>query len=1154
MVRATEPSTIQSKILKAGGLTDDTMRNGLLKSSSEKRKESDKTARSNNKRARTRKGFMATDSGKNKYKGLHPKFAKCSYHHQEITPYRTCFNYNQPGHVLQDCRALAKRVTPVNAVNSGGVHAFALGTNEAIQDSNIMTEKVYHKRIICIPLPNGDVLKVHGERSEGNLKHLAEEVRFLGHVLNKEGYYRCFIENFSRITQPLTLLTQKDKKFDWGEEHEKSFQTLKDAMCSDASGKGLGCVLMQRSKILEAQKETFKEVNMQGEALRGLDKQIDRKEDDAMYFVGRIWIPLVGNLRTLVMDKAHKSRYSIHPRANKMYHDLRDVYWWPGIKKDLAIYVSKALGTRLDMSTAYPSQTDGQSERTIQTLEDMLRACVIDFGRSWDTHLPLAELFYNNSYHTSIKCALFEALCERKYRSPIVWAEVGESKMIGPEINGVVRFEKKGKLAPIFVGSFKIIEWVSLVACRLKLPQELNGIHDAFHVSNLKNYIADETLHVSLDEIKMDDKLHFVEEPVEIMDREVKKLKRCRIPIVKVRWNSKRGPEFTWERENHMKLKKNHFTSETATEMLLTMSYVKVIPSSHKTHRSRIVGCSMEQYSLPALRKANFYVGQTNSTILTFDMTKERIRKLFSNVEISVSSYDTAWVAMVPSPNSPKSPRFPECLNWLMDNQLNDGSWGLLNHNPHLLKDTLSSTLACIVALKRWNVGEDCINKAMDKNLASPLGFDVIFPSMLEYAKNLNINLPVKESDLGSMLHEREREIMRCHSNEKEAYMAYILEGLGNSYDLEMLMKYQMKNGSVLNSPSATAAALTRNQNAGCLHYLTSLLEKFGDADLLAEITKEWDYMNLLKEPLKDVNAALEVYPTSQIINQEELSFEEQNLRAANILKRKASTPNSSNISNEDYLKFVVEDFNTRQSNFREELKGLERWMVENRFDQLKFDARISYGKSCIFTIVFDDFFDAGGSVVELVNLIHCVEKWNINVDTDCCSEEVRILFLALKAEVFWTRDKAFKLQARYITSDVIESWLHVTKAMLREHIWARDSYVPTLDEFVENGHVARDIKEGRLNVLTLHENYGKSGIEEDEVAKEIEMLIDDQKKRLMQLVLEPSECIVLRACKDAFWKMFNLVSLFYAIDDGVTGSNDVRDIVKQMIYEPVSR
>ncbi|GJX76373.1 reverse transcriptase domain-containing protein [Tanacetum coccineum] len=120
MVRATEPTTIQSAILKAGGLTDDTVRNGLLKRSSEKRKESDETskqedARSNNKRAKTRKGFVAIDSGKKEYKGLHPK---CSYHHQETTHCRTCFNYNQPGHIAKDCRAVAKWVMPVNAINS----------------------------------------------------------------------------------------------------------------------------------------------------------------------------------------------------------------------------------------------------------------------------------------------------------------------------------------------------------------------------------------------------------------------------------------------------------------------------------------------------------------------------------------------------------------------------------------------------------------------------------------------------------------------------------------------------------------------------------------------------------------------------------------------------------------------------------------------------------------------------------------------------------------------------------------------------------------------------------------------------------------------------------------------------------------------------
>ncbi|GJR94257.1 putative reverse transcriptase domain-containing protein [Tanacetum coccineum] len=236
-----------------------------------------------------------------------------------------------------------------------------------------------------------------------------------------------------------------------------------------------------------------------------------------------------------------------------------------------------------------------QSERTIQTLEDMLRACAIDFGGNWDTHLPLVEFSYNNSYHSSVKCAPFEALYGRKCRTPIAWAEVGESKLFGPEIvqettdkivqikerlkaardrqksyadnrrkplefsvgdkvllkvsprKGVVHFGKRSKLSPRYVGPFEIVERVGPVAYRLRLPQELVGVHDTFHVSNLKKCLADVTLHVPLEEVKIDDKLHFVEEPMEIMDREVKKLKKRRIPIVKVRWNSRRGPEFTWE-------------------------------------------------------------------------------------------------------------------------------------------------------------------------------------------------------------------------------------------------------------------------------------------------------------------------------------------------------------------------------------------------------------------------------------------------------------------------------------------------------------------------------------------------------------------------------------------------------------------------------
>ncbi|GJX36925.1 putative reverse transcriptase domain-containing protein [Tanacetum coccineum] len=254
--------------------------------------------------------------------------------------------------------------------------------------------------------------------------------------------------------------------------------------------------------------------------------------------------------------------------------------------------MQEALGTRLDMSMTYHPQTDGQSKHTIQTLEDMLRACVLDFGGSWDVHLPLVEFSYNNSYHSSVRCAPFEALYGRKCRSPIMWAEVGEGQLIVTELvqettekisqikdrlkvardrqksyvdkrrkplefsvgdyvllkvspwKGVVRFGKKGKLAPRFVGPFEIVEKVGPVAYLLDLPKELNGVHGTFHVLNLKKCLVDPTLQVPLNEIRVDAKLNFVEEHWEILEIEFKKLKCSRITIVKVRWNSKRGPEF----------------------------------------------------------------------------------------------------------------------------------------------------------------------------------------------------------------------------------------------------------------------------------------------------------------------------------------------------------------------------------------------------------------------------------------------------------------------------------------------------------------------------------------------------------------------------------------------------------------------------------
>ncbi|KAL4017147.1 hypothetical protein IC575_024822 [Cucumis melo] len=219
-----------------------------------------------------------------------------------------------------------------------------------------------------------------------------------------------------------------------------------------------------------------------------------------------------------------------------------------------------AMGTRLDFSTAFHPQTDGQTERLNQVLEDMLRACALEFPGSWDSHLHLMEFAYNNSYQATIGMAPFEALYGKCCRSPVCWGEKDLEFEVGDKMflkvapmRGVLRFERRGKLSPRFVGPFEILERIGPVAYRLALPPSLSTVHDVFHVSMLRKYVPDPSHVVDYEPLEIDENLSYTEQPVEVLAREVKTLRNKEIPLVKVLWQNHRMEEATWEREDDMR-------------------------------------------------------------------------------------------------------------------------------------------------------------------------------------------------------------------------------------------------------------------------------------------------------------------------------------------------------------------------------------------------------------------------------------------------------------------------------------------------------------------------------------------------------------------------------------------------------------------------
>ncbi|GJR95328.1 putative reverse transcriptase domain-containing protein [Tanacetum coccineum] len=318
--------------------------------------------------------------------------------------------------------------------------------------------------------------------------------------------------------------------------------------------------LKVRDLVLNAQTEAQKPENLKNEDVRGMirkdipKEKLEPRADGTLCLNDKSWLPCYGDLRTVIMhepsglivqpeipqwklDNITMDFITKLPKSSQEYDTIwvivdrltKSLIFTPMRETDSMEKLARMY--LKDVVTRHGIPTDGQSKTVIQTLEDMLRACVIDFGYGWVRHLPLVEFSCNNSYHASIKAAPFEALYGRKCRSPVCWAEVGQVQLTGPEM--------------VQETTEKVLEKIETIAYKLELPQELSRVHNMFHVSNLKKCYFDEPLAVPLEGLHVDDKLHFLEEPVEIMDREVKRLKQSYILIVKVRWNSRRRPEFT---------------------------------------------------------------------------------------------------------------------------------------------------------------------------------------------------------------------------------------------------------------------------------------------------------------------------------------------------------------------------------------------------------------------------------------------------------------------------------------------------------------------------------------------------------------------------------------------------------------------------------
>nr|GEV96519.1 putative reverse transcriptase domain-containing protein [Tanacetum cinerariifolium] len=373
-----------------------------------------------------------------------------------------------------------------------------------------------------------------------------DSAQFLGHVIDRNGVHvdPAKIEAI-RNWVALMMLMEKDKKYEWGKEEDEAFQLLKQKLCSalilalpertkdfvvyyDASLKGYEAMLMQREKqILEAQKEAIKKKNVNAKNLGRLIKQIfEFRPDGAHCFGNHVWLPRFGGLRDLTMHESHKFKYSIHLGSNKMYQELKLLYWWPNMKVDIATYVSKCLTcAKVKAEHQKPSGLLQQPKILVSKWERITMNFFSGLPRTPsgdDTIWVIVDRLTKSAHFLSTKKTDTMEKLTGGYGTAQGIVVEGRCALW----KGVVRFRKRKKLSPRYIGLFKILTRVGHVAYTLELPEELKGIHSTFHVLNLKKCLAEGDIVVLIDKIQLNDKLHMIEEPMEIFDREVKRLKK----------------------------------------------------------------------------------------------------------------------------------------------------------------------------------------------------------------------------------------------------------------------------------------------------------------------------------------------------------------------------------------------------------------------------------------------------------------------------------------------------------------------------------------------------------------------------------------------------------------------------------------------------